>query len=226
MMAKRRMMLRQRQQGTGGGLLTFAVMLMTVSACVLVSPPKLEDVAAVFSHRTVKSAANDAAVSLPAKNWFLVISDSKAVAACQTLIEAEIICDSYGELASLQAVETSAIAMQITASNEQLSALRQGADAMMEVFSDLDRMAHLNAEDAASLAALNTENLSKLCRTMDAALSGTQNAVVRGLSGLIASCREAMSNLSANPTMPRIQHQYASLVQQYASYTDFLMSMA
>jgi len=214
-------MLRQRGKSAGGGLLAVVVLLMTAGACLLLSPPKPLDVASVFANGSAGSAGS-ASVVLPAKNWFLVISNSKAVAACGTLMEAEIIRVSYGELASVQAVEATPISMRVTASEQQMEALRQGADTMLEVFKSLDRMAHLPPEDAAAHAKNNYQHLSKLFDTMDAALSGTQNTVARGLCGLIASCREVMGDLSVNPTTQRIQYQYASLVQQYVAYTDFL----
>ena len=221
-MAKRRLMLRQRQKSSGGGLLAFVVLLMTVGACFLISPPKPVDVAAVFAKGYSSKTSSGDTIVLPSKSWFLVISNSQAVAACGTLMEAEIIRESYGEFSSIQAVEANPISMRVTASKQQMAALSQGADTLMEVFANLDRMAHLPPEDAAAHAKNNYQHLSKLFDTMDAALSGTQNTVARGLCGLIASCREVMGDLSVNPTTQRIQYQYASLVQQYVAYTDFL----
>ena len=221
-MTNRRLMLRQRQKSSGGGWLTLAVVLMAVGACLLMSPPKPLEVASIFSHRSAAQTPGGAPIVLPAKSWFLVISNSQAVAACGSLMEAEIIRDSYGELAGIQAVEAAPISMRVTAPDAQQTALRQGADSIIEVFRTLDKMAHLSPEDAASCAKSSHQCLMKLYDTMDTAFSGTQNAVARGLCGLVGACCEAMSELSANPTTNRIQYQYVSLVQQYAAYTDYL----
>lgn len=223
-MAKRRLMLQHRQKGTGGGLLSFAVVLITVLACALISPPQPLDVASVFAHGAATPAANDAAIRLPEMNWFLVISNSHAVAACGTLLEAEIIRDTYGELAGVQLVETNEIAMRVTASQAQLTALRQGADAIIESLNALGQMTRLSMTDAASLAGASYRSLSNLYGDMETSLSGTQNPVARGLMGLVASCREVMSNLLVDASSAYIQAQYAGLVQQYEAYTVFLAS--
>ena len=227
-MAKRRLMLHKRHANTGGVWLSIAVIVLTVAACLLISPPQVADVASIFSNgsrKPVVSTQDDGVVRLGEKSWFLIISDSKAVAACNSLIEAEIVRASYGELASIQAIETEEIAMTITASPAQMDTLRKGADILMESFDSFERMTNLSAENAAALAQKMHTELAQVYDTMEAALSGTQNAVVRGLMGLVGSCKEIMANLTQAPTSPQIHGQYAGFVQQYEAYALFLTTI-
>lgn len=223
-MSKRRMMLRYRQRNTGGGLLSLAVVVMTVLACILISPPQPMEVASVFGHGSTTLPSNDRRIFLPSQSWFLVISNSQAVAACTSLIEAEIIRDAYGELASVQGVETSEISMRVTATNAQIGALSQGADAIIEALHNLDAMAHLSKADAIVLASTAYQDLSNRYASMETALSGTQNAVARGLMGLVATCRQVMSDLLADTSLPHIHYAFAGVVQQYEAYTIYLAS--
>lgn len=223
-MAKRNLALRRKQQNTGGGWLVIAAVLLAVAACVLVSPPTPAQLAAVFAHETPLPAAAAAAVTLPQRSWYLVISNGQAVAACDALLEAEIIREAKGELASIESLTAEEVELRITASTTQLEALRQSADAIMETFGTLSTMAHLSTMEGVAAAQIHYATLDALCDSLDKTLSGTDNPVVRGLAGLVGSSREAMRDLTGNASPDLVRKAAATLAQQYAAYVQFLSS--
>lgn len=221
-MAKRRVGSRSRRKGSGGGFLAAAVVALAVLVCFLVSPPAPEEVASVFSKHTRTAAPDVSAIVLPEQRYYLIIANGQAVAACGALLESEIIRETHGELASVEPMETEEITLRVTASRAQLDALREGADALNETFSLLEQMAHIAPADAATVARGMNASLSHIVDTLDKALAGTQNPVVRGLAGLVGSCREAMGDLEADATPERARKKLAGLLQQYSAYTVFL----
>jgi len=197
-------------------------MLMAGLACALVSPPKPMEVAGVFSPGGQTAAAKVGSVRLPGRTWYLVEFEGRAVAACGVLLEAEIAREGLDALAGVRAVTTEEIDLRVTASAAQLNALCRCADALINAFDTLERMAHLNEYDAMATAARAAVELDTLCDTLDRALLGSENPVVRGLAGLAGSCREAMVDLSNEPTKKDVQKKTASLVLQYEAYIDYL----
>ncbi len=221
-MAKRQSALKRKQKSRGGGLLTAAVVLLAVAACVFISPPTPQEVTAVFARATPAPAATVAAVTLPAHEWYIVDADGQAVAACGKLLEAEILREAKGKLASIRVLSTQEVALRITASPAQLDALRNGADAIERTFENLTRMAHATPADAQNAAKAAQTDLDALLKTLDTVLRGTENPVVRGLQGLVGSCREAMADLSTDAASERVQKKNASLALQYESYVRYL----
>ena len=221
-MARRRTALSRRQTGGGGALLTAAVVLLAAAACIWISPPEPAEVAGVFGHDAPLGAALVEAVSLPAKTWYIVDANGQAMAACPQLIEAEIIRESYGEPASVRVLSTEEVALRVTATRAQLTAMQKSADALMETFDTFERMDRLPARDAALAAEALLQTLNPLCDELDKALAGTSNPIVRGLSGLVGSCRESMSALSQNGSVALTRAKHASLVQQYEAYVLYL----
>ena len=221
-MSKRYAGRRRRRKSTDGWFLTAAVVLIAGLSCALSHPPQVAQVASVFSPGGQRAAAGAASVTLPEKSWYLVEYEGQAIAACSALLEAEITRAAQGELASIRMVATEEIDLLVTASAAQVNALRRSADALSHTFETLEKMAHLSEFDATATAAHVAVELDKLCDTLDKALVGTENPVVRGLAGLAGSCREAMVDLSASPTKERAQKKLALLALQYEAYTQYL----
>ena len=221
-MARGRAARRRKRSKPGGWLLTASVMLLAGLACALISPPKPMEVAGVFSPGGQAAAAKVGAVRLPGRTWYLVEFEGRAAAACGVLLEAEIVRSRLDALASIRAVTTEEIDLRVTASGAQLNALCRCADALSNAFDTLERMARLNEYDAMATAARAAVDLDALCDMLDKALLGSENPVVRGLAGPAGSCREAMVELSNEPTKEGIQKKTASLVLQYEAYIDYL----
>ncbi|MCL1963517.1 MAG: hypothetical protein FWF69_00445 [Firmicutes bacterium] len=221
-MARRYAARRRKQNSTGGWLLTASVILLAVLACALISPPMPMEVAGVFSPGSQAAAAKVDSVRLPGRTWYLIEFEGRAMAACGVLLEAEITRGNLDTLASIRAVTAEEIDLRVTASAPQLAALGKCADALFHTFDTLERMAHLNEFDAMTTAARTAVELDGLCETLDKALAGSENPVVRGLAGLTGSCREAMVDLSVEPTKDKIQKKTASLVLQYEAYIAYL----
>lgn len=212
----------------GGGLLTAVVVLLAVGACVLLNPPAPSDVAAVFSRREDRQRAvpsDVSAIVLPERSWYLVISDGQTVAATGALLEAEIIRGTYGEAAAVEPLKTEEITLRITATKAQLDALSQGANLLAESFDLMAQMPHLKAEDAAAVAKAAGARLTHMTETLQRALVGTENPVVRGLAGLVGSCRDAMNDIAEDATAVRVQATLAGMARQYAAYTEYLSGM-
>lgn len=224
-MSKRHSALLQRKKnGTGGGTLTAAVVLLAALACVLTQIPEPIDIAAVFAHDTPVTAAAVSvdAVTLPQWDWYLVIADGQAVTASPTLIEAEILRETYGKLAEIKVISTDTVDLRVTATQTQLEAVHQSANALSDTFSKLERMTHLSSENIYTAATNAKAELDTLCEKLDKALSGTENPVVRGLSGLVFSCREAMGDVANDPTNAQAHKKLVSLIYQYQSYYGYL----
>ncbi len=213
---------RRKQSRGGGWLLTAAVVVLAVGACLLLSPPEPSDLAAVFAKGTPPPSAAVEAVTLPAQSWYLVEDGGEAISASRALLEAEILRESGGELASIRMITTEEVDLRFTASASQLAALHRSAEAVLETFDTLDRMAHLSPYDAVNTAVYATLNLDSLIKSLDTALAGVENPVVRGLAGLAGSCREAMSDLSKDASAERVRKKTAGLALQYASYVQYL----
>lgn len=225
-MAKKRSIRRGRQGGSGGSLLTAFVVLLAIGACLLYAPPTPEEVVAVFGKGSIAPASEVSAIVLPEKNWYLVVSGGKPVAACGALLEAEIAREAQGELSSIEQISTEEITLRVTASPSQLEALQQGADALSDTFTLLEQMVHIPPEDAVAVARMTEASLAALCGKLDHELRGTENPVVRGLSGLVGSCKDAMSDLQNGASLAQVQKTLAGLAQQYQSYTLFLSGTA
>ncbi len=221
-MAKRHVASRRKQKSPGGVLLTVSVVLLAIAACALMSPPAPREVAQVFARGTPVPSATMGALDLPRHEWYVVDANGLAVAACEKLLEAEIIRDAHGTLASIRAISVEAVSLRITATPVQLTALRQCADAIESTFSSLTRMRQGPQANAASTAIEALGGLDTLCASLDDALHGTENTVVRGLAGLVGSCREAMEDLSKDASLEKIQKKTAALVLQYQSYVQYL----
>ncbi len=221
-MAKRNRVLRRKQRNPGGVWLTASVVLLAIAACVLISPPAPQAVVQVFARGTSAPATAIEALKLPKHEWYVVDAGGQAVAACEKLLEAEIIRDAHGALASIRAVSTEEISLRITATPAQLSALRQGMDAIESTFNTLVRMRQGTEANAVLSAKDAVGGLDDLCSALDTALHGTNNPVVRGLAGLVGSCREAMADLSVGAPVEKTQKKTAVLVLQYQSYVQYL----
>jgi len=209
-------------------LAAFAV-LLAIGACVWLGPPNPGQVAAVFSKPTpappssAEAAAPDvSAILLPERGWYLVISDGQTVAALDTLVAAEIVRDRYGELAAIEPLSTERITLRVTATKAQLDALQEGAKALHETFDLIGQITHLDVAGAKAAARQSAVSLRELCGTLETALRGTENPVVRGLAGLVGSCQEAMADLQGDPAPERAQRKLAGLALQYQAYTAFL----
>ncbi len=209
----------RRSAGPGGWFLTAAVVVLAAAACLLLNPPTLPDVASVFGKATTAPAAAEAIV-LPARDWYLVEANSQTVAAYRTLLEAELLRESHGAQAEIRRLSTEEVTLDFTASAAQLAVLKRCADAITDTFDTLERMSRLSPYDAANAAVYATLNLDDLMQSVEKNLSAVSNPVVRGLSGLAGSCREAMAELSKDASLANVKS--AALAQQYAAYVTFL----
>jgi hypothetical protein len=216
----------RRRAQPGGTLLTCAVVLLAVAACVLISPPTAQEVAAVFAPGGQVQPEGVTAVSLPARNWYLVEAGGKAVAACGALIEAEILRDASEPLAEVRRVQTEEIALRVTAAANQAQAMRESADALMETFRSLEQMAYLPEAEAKKAAQDAVVRLSGVTLAAEQALSGVENPVVRGLTGLVGSCHSVMTDLSLTATADAVQRGHALLVQQYEAFYEYLSELS
>ncbi len=210
----------------GGWALAVAVVAMAALACLLISPPKPEDVAAVFSRATRQPAQQADPVALPAMAWYLVEAEGRPVAARGALLEAELLRQARGGTASVRLLTTDKVSLRFTAPEKQLAALRESAGALVETLGALERMTKMQPADAQSAAAAASLNLSDLTNRVDRALAGVENQIARGLAGLAGSCREAMAALSQSAQADEVSAAHASLALQYASYVAFLQPAA
>ncbi|GHU83030.1 hypothetical protein FACS1894196_2280 [Clostridia bacterium] len=223
-MVRGRAALRRRNRKTGGGLLTAVVVLLAAGACLLAKPPEPAALVSVFAHGTPGPSAAPAVdtVTLRAQSWYVVETGGQAVAAERALLTAEVVREGYGDPADVRHVSVEAVALRITASGAQVDALRRSADALYAAFAALEAMARMEPAAAAREARLRGAELDALVASLDTALAGTENPVVRGLAGLVGSCRETMRGISENADAQAVQRATASLVLQYEAFVQYL----
>lgn len=175
----------------GGAALLLAAFLVFFTQ--LGDPPDLR--AALMQAASAFAPMEDSAarveLSMPARCWYLVDSDGAPVAACDTLLEAELARASYGALASVRTLETEAVSLNVTATRAQREALQNGLAALLRT---LDTRAPAPQKTADALGR---------------ALLGTENAVARGLAGLVLSAADA-------------QTDFITLAMQYAAFVSYL----
>lgn len=220
----RRRRLSRRHGGRAGGCVLMGLtLLLAAAACLLLQPPRARDVAALFAFSTPEAARSEV-LSLPARGWYLVESDARAVAACETLLEAELVRERYGPLAGVRYLETKAVDLRVTASPAQLDALAHSAQALEDAFAALQTIAGLEAQEAAAAAEALRTRLESVCQALDGALVGTDHPVVRGLAGLVYSAREAARTLAENAEAGAAEEASAALALQYEAFTAYLLT--
>lgn len=207
-------------QRTRVDLLTLALVL-AAGACVGAGMTDAMDVAAVFAPQDA-GTTQTATLLLPQQQWYLLYEGGQAVAACATLLEAEIAREQRNVALEIESVNADALELRVTAEKSRLDALQEAANVVERTLSALRAMEVLEPQERTQYAQLRQAELRTDCRTIGARLEGVENPVAMGLAGLANACLAAMEDLAESAQDQELNAARATLVQQYVSYAAYV----
>lgn len=127
-------------------LLTLALVL-AAGACVGAGMTDAMDVAAVFAPQDA-GTTQTATLLLPQQQWYLLYEGGQAVAACATLLEAEIAREQRNVALEIESVNADALELRVTAEKSRLDALQEAANVVERTLSALRAMEVLEPRSA------------------------------------------------------------------------------
>lgn len=196
------------------------LLIAAACACLWLGYADVYDAAAVFARERAKPET--VTLLLPAQQWYVVREDGRAVAACASLIEAEIARDARAADTEIAALKAESIELRVTAEKRCAGALEEAAASVERTLSALNAMDALSPQERMDFAALRASDLSAAARRAARALSGVQNPVAMGLSGLANACAAAMQTLASSADDAALYQTRAELAQQYAAYAEYV----
>lgn len=195
--------------------LTLAATL-AATLCLATGQTDWQALSAVFAQES--RAPQTVTLLLPAQQWFLLREGGRAVAACSTLMEAEMAREEMSERMEIARLEAGALELRVTAEARRTRVLGDAAGAVERTLSALRAMNALPQAERESLAALRAAELASVCRRAQRQLGGVDNAAVMGLAGLAGASRNAMDELAQDASEEALWRVRAALAEQYAAY--------
>lgn len=196
------------------------LLIAAACACLWLGYANVYDAAAVFARE--RAEPETVTLLLPEQQWYVVREDGRTVAACASLIEAEIARDARASATEIAALKAESIELRVTAEKRCAEALEEAAAAVERTLSALNAMNSLSPGERMDYAALRASELAAVSRRVSRALSGVQNPVAMGLSGLANACAAAMRTLASSADDAALAQARAELAQQYAAYAEYV----
>lgn len=212
--------MRQRRYGhkRRADVLTLAL-LAAAALCLATGKTDVYRAAAVFA----RSGAGPQTVTLllPGQEWYLLRDGGKAVAACSTLIEAQIAQDARASGMEISTLKAQPLELRITAEKPKADALQEAAGIVERTLSALRAMEALEEPARVEFARLREAEVTAAWRKIRRQLNGVENPVAMGLAGLVGACRETLAALAKSAEDHVLQQVRADLAQQYAAYVEY-----
>ena len=111
------------------------LLIAAACACLWLGYANVYDAVAVFARE--RAEPETVTLLLPAQQWYVVREDGRTVAACASLIEAEIARDARASATEIAALKAESIELRVTAEKRCAEALEEAAAAVERTLSAL-----------------------------------------------------------------------------------------